>query len=217
MTALPPRVRDGVVECLRAGHDPEEAAARYGLDPQALEAAAATDSALAVALTGRDPYSREAEAVRQRAEVLRCVALGMTLAASARAVDVPESSLGLWRSEDAVFRAALDAVRALSDASAGVPRSRMTPARTRLFLQSLSEGDTVTGASARVGIATATVYARRRRDPAFADWMDAARKEGNRARLRERTARRRRAQRWEGRYRLIRLEPPAEADGDPAR
>ncbi|MEU3606798.1 hypothetical protein AB0E83_15325 [Streptomyces sp. NPDC035033] len=213
MSELPPRVRDRVIACLRAGYDPEEAAARSGLAPEALEAAAVGDGALAVALTGRDPYSREAEATRQRAEVLRCVALGMTPAAAARAVDVPESSLGFWRSKDAPFRAALDAAVALAEARGAPPRAKMTPARTRLFLRCLAEGDTVTGASARVGVSTATVYARRRRDPAFAAWMDTAREEGARARRRRRAARRGRDRRWEGRYRLIRVDPPAPADG----
>ncbi|MFF9340545.1 hypothetical protein ACF1CG_12480 [Streptomyces sp. NPDC014773] len=47
MTAPPPRPRDQVVERLRAGHLPEEAAVRSGLEPRALEAAALGDGVLA--------------------------------------------------------------------------------------------------------------------------------------------------------------------------
>ncbi|MFJ5707239.1 hypothetical protein [Streptomyces sp. NPDC093105] len=215
---LPVGVRDQIVGLLRAGHRPEEAAAGAGLRLQTLEAAAVGDGVLAVALTGRDPFTREAGAVRQRAELLRCVALGMTLAAAARAAGVPESTLGLWRTEDEPFRDALDGARALAEASRGAPRSRLSPAAIRLFLQSLREGRPVTAAAERAGVSTSTVYARRHRDPAFAASMDTAREEGARTRTRARFARLPPPRRWEGRYRLVRQAPgagPTEPEGDP--
>ncbi|MFE6224048.1 hypothetical protein [Streptomyces sp. NPDC057854] len=128
----------------------------------------------------------------------------MSLAAAARAAGVPDSTLGLWRAEDAPFRTALDGVRALAEASGEAPRSRLSaPAVTRLLLQALREGRPVTAAAAHAGVSPSTVYARRRRDPSFAAWMDAARAEGTRARARTRSARRGTLHRWEGRYRLI--------------
>lgn len=211
---LPPRVRDKVIECLRAGHPTEEAAVEAGVAPEFLEIAAVADSALAVALTGRDPYTPKSKVMRQRAEVLRGVALGMTLAAAARAAHVPDSSISTWRSGDSHFRAALDAVRAMVDASAETPRSRLSPARTGFLLQALREGDTVKAAAARVGVSPNTVYAHRRRDPAFAKQMEEARAEGVRTRppKEKKKPRPQRVHGWEGRYRLIRVDTPTVAD-----
>ncbi len=81
--SCPSRVSDQVIEGLRAGHPAEEAAAEADVAPEILEIAAVADRALAVAFSGRDPYTPKSKVMRQCAEVLRGVAFGMTLAAVA--------------------------------------------------------------------------------------------------------------------------------------
>ncbi|MEV6735078.1 hypothetical protein [Streptomyces sp. NPDC051364] len=79
-----------------------------------------------------------------------------------------------WRSEQSVFAAACDAVAAATVRRAERRPSRFTPERRRRFLDYLWSGMATTKAAAEVGITTATVYQRRRRDPDFAEAMDRA-------------------------------------------
>lgn len=81
---------------------------------------------------------------------------------------------GKWRSEDLAFGAACDAAAAASPGRAGVRARRFTPERRQAFLVHLDAGLTVTAAAAEIGITTAVVYQRRRRDPAFAATMTEA-------------------------------------------
>lgn len=77
-----------------------------------------------------------------------------------------------WRSEQPAFAAACDAVAAETVRRAERRSSRVTPERRRQFLEYLRAGMATTKAAAGVGIMTATVYQRRRRDPGFAEAMD---------------------------------------------
>ncbi|MEV6734683.1 MULTISPECIES: hypothetical protein [unclassified Streptomyces] len=79
-----------------------------------------------------------------------------------------------WRSEEPAFAAACDAVAAATVQPAEHRPSRFTPERRRQFLGYLRAGTATAKAAAEVGITTATVYQRRRRDAGFAEAMERA-------------------------------------------
>ncbi|MEV0598828.1 hypothetical protein AB0I82_05920 [Streptomyces sp. NPDC050315] len=185
-STLPAQTRAQLVEHLRAGHTPDEAATRADIPLDALHAAATTDGDLAVALAGRDPFAPGEQVIQQRADVLRGVATGMTLADAARVAGVPISSVAGWRARDEQFRAALDAVRAMADDYAIRPGTRMTPARVETLLAALREGETMARAATRAGVSPTTVYQRKARDAEFAEQFKEAKQAGLNARARRR-------------------------------
>lgn len=79
--------------------------------------------------------------------------------------------------------------------------SGLTPARARMFLEALREGDTVRRSAARAGVSNDTVYKRRGADLAFAELMEEAQRTGRQARSRLRE--RKRAPYRAMRYRLV--------------
>ncbi|WEB44059.1 hypothetical protein MOV08_35435 [Streptomyces yunnanensis] len=114
---LPTKTREGLVEYLRVDLAPEEAATRTGITLDALHAVANADGNLAVALAGRNPHARCGQAIQQRADVPRGVALGISLAGAARTAGVAAATVIAWSANDARFKATLDAVGAPVDSS----------------------------------------------------------------------------------------------------
>ncbi|UQA91903.1 helix-turn-helix domain-containing protein [Streptomyces halobius] len=158
----------------------------------------------ALALAGQGLPSREEMAIQRRAEVLRGVATGMTLADAARAAGVPSGTLYSWRARNQLFRAALDAVRSMVEAETERPLPSITTARAEVFLKALREGETVEQAAARAGASPWTFYRYRERKPSFAQQMKQAQKIGMQARASRRE--RKRAPFRAMRYRLVRRD-----------
>ncbi|WP_406187386.1 hypothetical protein [Streptomyces sp. NBC_01006] len=74
-----------------------------------------------------------------------------------------------------MFARACDAVKELGAGRPAPARApRFTPERRHVFLERLESGLSVTAAAAEVGITSAVIYQRRKRDPTFAAAMDAA-------------------------------------------
>ncbi|MFE2146870.1 hypothetical protein ACFXA3_34975, partial [Streptomyces sp. NPDC059456] len=110
-----------------------------------------------------------------RAEYLRLLALGCTPSLAAQFLFDVAGKTSHWRQIDPAFARACDTAKELGagqPAPAGAPR--FTPERHRIFLGHLEAGLSVTVAAAKVGITTAVIHERRKRDPAFAAAMDAA-------------------------------------------
>ncbi|MGV4926356.1 hypothetical protein K2224_15560 [Streptomyces sp. BHT-5-2] len=107
---LPAKTRERLVEYRRVGFVPEEAATRTGITLDALDAVANADGNPAVAFAGRHPHARCGQAIQQRADVLRGVALGMSLADAARTTGVAAATVTAWSANAARFKAVLDAV-----------------------------------------------------------------------------------------------------------
>lgn len=161
--------------------------------------------------------ARQPAEIQQRADILRGVALGMTLAHAARAAGSSISAVNAWKAQDQLFGAALDAVSTMADAQAAPPRSPMTDEQTEAFLAALRNGETVEQATARVGLSPSIAYRHRRRDHRFAELMQQAQTAGMEARAERR--RRKRAPFRAMRYRLVRMAPdgqPARRTGEPA-
>ncbi|MFJ4320580.1 hypothetical protein ACIP46_35645 [Streptomyces lavendulae] len=172
--ALPPRKRSALLARLRTGQDLSDAAQLTGIAIRAVFTAARTDTALTLALAGVDPDEQGAAGITSRADYLRLLALGCTPTLASQILFDGAGQAGKWRSEDLAFGAACDAAAAASPGRAGVRAPRFTPERRQAFLVHLEAGLTVTAAAAEIGITTAVVYQRRRRDPAFAAAMTEA-------------------------------------------
>ncbi|MFJ9616507.1 hypothetical protein [Streptomyces noursei] len=183
---LPTKTREQLVEYLRVGLTPEEAATRTGITLDVLHAVANSDGNLAVALTGRNPHARCGQAIQQRADVLRGVALGMSLADAARTAGVAAATVIAWSANDAHFKAALNAVGDLASSSAAKQMVRMTPTRADTLLKALRDGETMTGAAERAGISRRTAYRYTQRDAEFSEQVKEALEAGRRARARRR-------------------------------
>ncbi|MFJ3205678.1 hypothetical protein [Streptomyces sp. NPDC086989] len=137
--------------------------------------AARTDTALALLLAGTDPEELGAAGIIERAEYVRLLALGCTPSLAAQILFEGAGKAGGWRSEDPAFARACDAAGELGAGRSAPARSpRFTPERRRAFLDHLEAGLSVTAAAAEVGITTAVVYQRRKRDAAFAAAVDTA-------------------------------------------
>ncbi|WP_369780159.1 hypothetical protein [Streptomyces sp. R33] len=173
--ALPARKRSTLFDRLRNGQDVPTAAQAAGLEVREVFTAARTDTALALLLAGTDPDEVGATGITDRAEYLRLLALGCTPSLAAQILFDGAGKASHWRRDDPAFARACDAVK---DLGAGQPAPvrapRFTPERRRAFLDHLEAGLSVTAAAAEVGITTAVIYQRRKRDRAFAAAMDAA-------------------------------------------
>ncbi|MEU5306048.1 hypothetical protein ACH4YO_39495 [Streptomyces noursei] len=178
------KTRKRLVEYLRVGLTPEEAATRTGITLDVLHAAANAEGNLAVALTGRNPHARCGQAIQQRADVLRGVALGMSLTDAARTAGVAATTVIAWSANDPHFKAALDAVRDLAGSSAAKQVVRMTPTRANTLLKALRDGETMTSAAERAGISRRTAYRYTKRDAEFGEQVKEALETGRRARAR---------------------------------
>lgn len=194
-------MRRQLAEYLQEGYTAEEAAAHARVTLPELETAADVDRALALALMEGEFRVRREKTVGQRADVLRGLAVGMPLGAAARAAGVSLEVVRAWRAEDERFEAALVAVRAMACAYADSPRTRMTPARARVVLQALRDGETVAQAAKLAGVSQSTVYHHKKRDQAFRALLEEAQQIGMRTRAR----RRGRVTLRDAKYRLVRL------------
>ncbi|KPI34134.1 hypothetical protein OV450_6045 [Actinobacteria bacterium OV450] len=175
LDALPARKRSTLFDGLRNGQDVATAAQAAGLDVRTVFTAARTDTALALLLAGSDPDELGAAGLIQRAEYLRLLALGCTPSLAAQILFDGAGKASHWRQEDPVFARACEAVKEFGAGRPAPARApRFTPERRRIFLEHLESGLSVTAAAAAVGITTAVIYQRRKRDPAFAAAMDAA-------------------------------------------
>ncbi|MFE2850227.1 hypothetical protein ACFXJO_03740 [Streptomyces lavendulae] len=174
--ALPARNRSTLLAQLRNGQDLSTAAQAAGLEIRQVHTAARTDTALTLLLAGTDPEEAGAGGITERAEYLRLLALGCTPGLASQILFDGAGKVSHWRQDDAAFAQACDAVRGLWSRHPAPARApRFTPARRHTFLTHLESGLSVTAAAAEIGITTAVVYQRRKRDPAFAAAMDTAR------------------------------------------
>lgn len=138
--------------------------------------AARTDTALALLLAGTDPDEVGAAGITERAEYLRLLALGCTPGLASQILFDGAGKASHWRQDDAAFARACDAAKELGSWKPAPARApRFTPDRRRAFLAHLESGLSVTAAAAEIGITTAVIYQRRKRDPAFAAAMDTTR------------------------------------------
>ncbi|MEU3909088.1 hypothetical protein AB0F20_35715 [Streptomyces goshikiensis] len=149
-------------------------AEELGVSVRAVLRAARTDTGLALALAGVDPEGADAVGVIGRADYLRLLALGASPSLASQILFDGSGQSNTWRAEQTAFAAACDAVVAATASRAERRPSRFTPERRRHFLDHLAAGMATTKAPAEVGVTTATVYQRRRRDASFAAVMDQA-------------------------------------------
>ncbi|WP_030304028.1 hypothetical protein [Streptomyces katrae] len=170
---LPARSRSPLLARLRTGEAVQAVAEELGVPVREVFRAARTDMGLALALAGVDPDGIEAVGVVGRADYLRLLALGASPSLASQILFDGSAQANTWRSEQRAFAAACDAVAAATVKRAERRPSRFTPER-RQFLEYLRAGMATTKAAAEVGITSATVYQRRRRDPGFAAAMDQA-------------------------------------------
>ncbi|KPI06581.1 hypothetical protein OV450_3693 [Actinobacteria bacterium OV450] len=169
------RKRSTLFEGLRNGQDVATAALAAGLDARTVFTAARTDTALALLLAGTDPDELGAAGVIERAEYLRLRALACTPSLAAQILFDGARKASHWRQDDPAFARACVAVTELGAGRPAPARApRFTPERRRSFLEHLASGRSVTAAAAHVGITSAVIYQRRKRDPAFAVAMAAA-------------------------------------------
>ncbi|MFE2554176.1 hypothetical protein ACFXGI_37555 [Streptomyces sp. NPDC059355] len=172
---LSARKRSTLFDRLRNGQDVATAAQAAGLGVRVVFTAARTDTALALLLAGTDPDGIGAASITERAEYLRLLALGCTPSLAAQILFDGAGKASHWRQADPAFARACDAVKELGAGRPAPARApRFTPQRRRTFLDHLEAGLSVTAAAAQVGITTAVIYQRRKRDPAFATAMDTA-------------------------------------------
>ncbi|MCX4633103.1 hypothetical protein [Streptomyces sp. NBC_01443] len=134
--------------------------------------AARTDTGLALALAGLDSDGAEAVGIVGRADYLRLLALGVSPSLASQILFDGSGQANTWRSDQLAFAAACDAVAAATARRTERRPSRFTPERRRQFLEYLQAGMATTKAAAEVGITTAAVYQRRRRDAGFAAAMN---------------------------------------------
>ncbi|MEV6584116.1 hypothetical protein AB0M92_39010 [Streptomyces sp. NPDC051582] len=173
--ALSARKRSTLFDGLRNGQDVATAAEAAGVGVRQVFTAARTDTALALLLAGTDPDDPGATGIIKRAEYLRLLALGCTPSLAAQILLDGTGKASGWRREDPAFAQACDAAGNLASGQPAPARApRFTPERRRAFLDHLEAGLSVTAAAAEVGITTAVIYQRRKRDPAFAAAMDTA-------------------------------------------
>lgn len=217
-SSLPAETRARLVECLRAGCTLGEAAAQVNITVDALRAAAATDRQLADASAqatqdafAQDAFAQDEKLIQQQADLLRGVALGMTVADAASSAGVSVGTVAAWSARDDRFNVALSATRAMADAPVVRPRTRMTPARVLALLWALQEGETVARAAVRAGVAHSTIYYRKARDPGFAELLMEAQKAGMQARARRRS---RSTSLRTARYRLVRIVGEIDGEGE---
>lgn len=163
---------------MRMGYVPDDAAALCEVPYDAVLRAAGTDTELASAIGGVDPFSFEGRRLGLQARVLKHLAVGMRVTDAARAAGTTEAMVYHMTKENPSFAAAYQATRHLAKASSRTVRTKFTPRRTSDFLQRLREGASILSAAESVGISEGTVYVRRGRDPQFAHAMDLARKVG---------------------------------------
>ena len=170
---LSPAQTARLITALRHGQALEDAATHLRMDLAAVWATARTHTGLTIALAGRDPQAAEEAGRIARAEYLRLLALG--LSPSRAELIMGAGHPGGWRSDPA-YAQACTAVAKASAPYAHTRQNRLTPERVARFLERLREpGTTVLAAAASVGVSTAAIYQRRRRDVAFGAAMDEAR------------------------------------------
>ncbi|MGW5465074.1 hypothetical protein [Streptomyces sp. NPDC003996] len=171
---LTSRRADRLITALRHGGDLDDAAADLGIDLRAVWAKARTGTRLTIALAGRDPDALDERGRAHRAEYLRLLAFGVSPGRAELILGTGDP--GAWRGADPAFAAACDAVSAASAPYGHSRPIRLTPQRVARFLEELSQPrTTVISAAAAIGVSSAAIYQRRRRDEEFAKAMDAAR------------------------------------------
>ncbi|GHE45394.1 hypothetical protein CP980_34140 [Streptomyces vinaceus] len=154
---------------LRNGQDVATAAQAAGLGVRQVFTAARTDTGLALLVAGADPADPGATRVIKRAEYLRLLTLGCTPSLAAQILLDGTGKASHWRREDPAFARVCDAAGNLASGQPAPSRApRFNPERRRVFLDHLEAGLSVTAVAAEVGITTAVIYQRRKRNPAFA-------------------------------------------------
>nr|WSW49752.1 hypothetical protein OG296_42825 [Streptomyces sp. NBC_01001] len=171
---LPARIRSPLLARLRTGEAVQTVAEDLGVPVREVFRAARSDTGLALALAGVDPDGIEMVGIVGRADYLRLLALGASPSLASQILFDGAGQANTWRSEQPAFAAACDAVATATVKRAERRPSRFTPERRRQFLEYLRAGMATTKAAAEVGITSATVYQRRRRDAGFAAAMDRA-------------------------------------------
>lgn len=164
-----------VIDRLRTGEDAFDVADDLGLPIRSVYITARTNTDLALALAGKDPHAYEAEGDIGRAEYLRLLALGCSPTLADRILFDGAARATKWRSDDPNFGVACDVVASARAKRSGRRTARFTPSRIDAFLNILLHGHTVVFAAAEVGVTSALVYQRRRRDAGFKSAMDEAR------------------------------------------
>ncbi|MFD3890420.1 hypothetical protein [Streptomyces microflavus] len=177
--------RDALITRLREGESLDQAAAECGLDLQHVLDSVRYDPQLAIVLVGRDPFSPQELQIAQRSVFLGQLALGLRVADAARAAGVTTSQIRKWADADPHFGRAYQAVVRYTKEFAVSRRSRanLLPERaTKLFALLETGRYSVAGASVEIGISEGVVYARRKRDKAFAEQLQQALERGEAAR-----------------------------------
>ncbi|MFI8178008.1 hypothetical protein ACIF6H_32465 [Streptomyces microflavus] len=173
--------RDALIALLRAGESLDQAAEQCGLDLQHVLDSVPYDPQLAIVLVGRDPYTPQERQIAQRGVFLGQLSLGVRVADAARAAGVTTSQVRKWADADPHFGRAYQAVVRYTKEFAVSRRSRanLVPERaTKLFALLETGRYSVAGASVEIGISEGVVYARRKRDKAFAARLQQAQERG---------------------------------------
>ncbi|WP_159047292.1 hypothetical protein [Streptomyces sp. XY332] len=137
--------------------------------------AARTDTALALLQAGTDPDEVGATGITDRAEYLKLPALGCTPSLAAQILFGGAGKARHRRRDDPAFARACDAVKELGAGQPAPARAPVSPPERRgPSSTTWKTGLSVTAAAAQIGITTAVIYQRRKRDRAFAAAMDAA-------------------------------------------
>ncbi len=171
---LPPAQVRAAVDALRTGLKPHEVADRLGLSVRSLYWAARQHDRLALALAGRDPDAHGARGDIARADYVRLLALGCSPTLAAHILTDGTNQPQRWRQVSPGFAEVCDAAETALVKRTGARGPRFTPDRVIAFLEGLREGRSVVVAAAEIGITTAAVYQRRRRDEVFRRGMDRA-------------------------------------------
>ncbi|MFJ7062894.1 hypothetical protein ACK8N7_00935 [Streptomyces griseobrunneus] len=177
--------RDVLIARLREGESLDQAAEQCGLDLQHVLDSVPYDPQLAIVLVGRDPYTPQERQIAQRGVFLGQLALGVRVADAARAADVTTSQVRKWADADPHFGRAYQAVVRYTKEFAVSRRSRanLVPEHaTKLFALLETGRYSVAGASIEIGISEGVVYARIKRDKAFAARLQQAQERGRAAR-----------------------------------